>query len=311
MTANSSGRVAGARARAEHAVARVSQHVPWKDVIVRALERERFAAAGLLAGGLAYRLFFWLVPFGLVAAALLSFWVEADPAGLEHAAEDFGLSGAAADAATEAIEQDAHSRWYFLAAGVVLLAWFGAGAVRALSVAHAVAWRLVPPKVRRPYRAGWVFTGTMVALVLVSSGTAFVREWAAGPGLGLTLGLLVLFAGVHIWGSTLLPSRATHWRDFVPGAVLAALGAQAIHLVAVLYLAPKLGRSSALYGTLGAATVVLLWLYLLARLLVGAAFLNAALWERRHGRSSHPDDVPFDAWRDDSGSRPARDTGAS
>ena len=155
-----------------------------------------------------------------------------------------------------------------------------------------------------------MFTGTTAALILLSSGTAVLREWAARPGLGFTLGLLVVFAGAHIWGSTLLPSRATHWRDFVPGAVLAAVGTQAVHLVAVFYLAPKLGRSSALYGTLGAATVVLLWLFLIARLLVGAAFLNAALWERRQGRaaepaapSSHPDDVSGSRQGDDSGSK--------
>ena len=63
--------------------------------------------------------------------------------------------------------------------------------------------------------------------------------------------------------------------------MLLALGTQAIHLVVALYLAPKLGRSSELYGALGAATVVLLWLYLLARLVVAGAFLNAALWEHK------------------------------
>lgn len=307
MTSAGPGRVADARSRASDALVRASEHLPWRDVIVGALERERFAAAGLLAGGLAYRLFFWLVPFGLVSAALLGFFVEADPAALEDVAEDFGLSGAAAQAATEAIEQEAHSRWYLLVAGLLLLAWFAAGAVRALYVSHAVAWRLPPPKVPRPLRAGWVFTGTITALILVSGGTAFLREWAATPGLGLTVGLLVLFAGVHIWGSSLLPSRATDWRAFVPGAILVAVGTQAVHLFAVFYLAPKLGRSSALYGTLGAATVVLLWLFLIARLVVGAAFVNAALWERRHwreveppARSSHPDDVSGTRRGDDS-----------
>ena len=78
-----------------------------------------------------------------------------------------------------------------------------------------------------------------------------------------------------------LPHRSTSWRDLLPGAVLVALGTQVIHLTVVLYLAPKIGRSSELYGTLGASTVTLLWLYLCARLLVAAAFLNAALWEQR------------------------------
>ena len=48
-----------------------------------------------------------------------------------------------------------------------------------------------------------------------------------------------------------------------------------------LYLVPRLGRSSELYGSLGAATVILLWLYIIARLVTLSAFLNATLWERR------------------------------
>jgi membrane protein len=79
----------------------------------------------------------------------------------------------------------------------------------------------------------------------------------------------------------------TPWSALLPGAVLIALGVQGLHLFVALYLAPKLGRSSAIYGSLGAATVILLWLYIIARLFTLSAFLNAELWERRTS-SSHP-----------------------
>ena len=59
------------------------------------------------------------------------------------------------------------------------------------------------------------------------------------------------------------------------------LGLQAF---TALYLAPRIGRSSELYGALGAATVILLWLYIIARLITLSAFLNATLWERRQGK---------------------------
>ena len=65
------------------------------------------------------------------------------------------------------------------------------------------------------------------------------------------------------------------------GSVLVAVGIVLVHLSVSFYFAPKLGRSSELYGTLGAAMVVLLWLYVAARLVVAGAFLNAALWARR------------------------------
>jgi membrane protein len=273
--------------RAER-LAHAWERLPFHDIIAAALERERIAAAGLLAGGLAYRLFFWLVPLGLVLAAILSFWVESDPEGLEEAAREFGLGGASANAAADAIAHDAHSRWYFLVAGIGLLGWFGAGVVRALNVAHAVAWRLPPVKIRRPYRAGALFTAATIAMLALSSAAAVVREWSPGPGLAVTLALGVVYLGVFIWASSVLPHRATHWTAFVPGAILVAVGTQIIHVAAVYYLAPKLGRSSELYGTLGAATVVLLWLYLVSRLVVAAAFANAALWEHRQPEGFTP-----------------------
>ena len=77
-----------------------------------------------------------------------------------------------------------------------------------------------------------------------------------------------------------LPHRARSWRDLLPEAIVVAVGAGADALEVVFYLASKLGRSSELYGLLGASTVVLLWLYLVARLIVAGAFLNAALADR-------------------------------
>jgi uncharacterized BrkB/YihY/UPF0761 family membrane protein len=268
--------------RAERALVWARARVPGADRAWEALERDRFAGGALIAGGLAYRLFFWLVPFGLVVAAVLSFWERSDPAGLEEAAQDFGLSAVAAQGGTEAIEQGAHSAWYFLIVGLVLLLWFAIAAVRALRVAHAVAWHERPDKLPRPVLAGTVFSLFLTALILVSAATQALREHFASVGLVATLALLVVYAGVALWMMTLLPHRDAPWTALVPGALLLALGVQVMHLVVALYLAPKLGRSSQLYGALGAATVILLWLYLMARLFTAAAFLNAALWARRH-----------------------------
>jgi uncharacterized BrkB/YihY/UPF0761 family membrane protein len=43
----------------------------------------------------------------------------------------------------------------------------------------------------------------------------------------------------------------------------------------------RIESASELYGALGAASAVLLWLYLIGRLVVASAVLNATLWERR------------------------------
>lgn len=67
----------------------------------------------------------------------------------------------------------------------------------------------------------------------------------------------------------------------LPGAALLAIGLQALHVTVVFYLAGKLSRASEAYGALGVALVALAWLFLIGRLTVAAADLNAALWEQQ------------------------------
>ena len=276
-------RLAQARDRAHRAGEWANERVPGAALLGVALERERIAAAGLLAGGLAYRLFFWLLPLGLVIASILSFWVDADRLAAANAAHDFGMSAAAVQSAMSAVAEQHHARWYFLLAGLGLVVWFGIGVVRALNVAHSVAWGLRPERLRRPLTAGLAFSGIVALLIVVSAATQVLRTQLGGTELWLTLALPAFYLGSVLWIMDKLPHRGA-WRDLLPGAVLVALGTEAIHLTVVLYLAPKIGRSSELYCALGAATVILLWLYLIARLIVAAAFLNAALWEQRAER---------------------------
>ena len=56
-----------------------SEKLPGGPLIREVLQNERELAGGLIAGGVAFRLFLWLVPLGLVAAAVLSFWSEQTP----------------------------------------------------------------------------------------------------------------------------------------------------------------------------------------------------------------------------------------
>jgi uncharacterized BrkB/YihY/UPF0761 family membrane protein len=78
-----------------------------------------------------------------------------------------------------------------------------------------------------------------------------------------------------------LPHRAASWRDLVPGAALVAVGVEALHLFTVLFLGPRLESATQLYGGIGVATTVLLWLYLTGRLVIAAAVLDASIVERR------------------------------
>jgi uncharacterized BrkB/YihY/UPF0761 family membrane protein len=277
-TAALAERLTAARARAEA--------LPGGSLVREVLETERELGGGLIAGGVAFRVFLWLVPFGLVVAALLSFWSEHDQEGLADASREFGISAAATSAAIEVLQAGDRNAAVVLLVGLVTLAWFTIGAVRALVLAHALAWQLTPPRINRPLRAILLFNGLFVAYFAVSAGLTWLREQLgvlALIGLVITLACSAAIAAIAMW---LLPRRATDIRELLPGALLVAVGVQVINLAVVFYFAPRLGRAEETYGAFGTAATLLVWLYVLSRLVTIAAFLNSTIWLRRHERAN-------------------------
>jgi uncharacterized BrkB/YihY/UPF0761 family membrane protein len=65
-----------------------------------------------------------------------------------------------------------------------------------------------------------------------------------------------------------------------------AVGIQAIFLFTALFLAPKLASATQMYGVIGIVSTLLFWLYLLGRLVVGGATLNASYYEHRSGSTA-------------------------
>ena len=272
-TAALAARLSAAQKRAET--------LPGAPIVREAFEQERELGGGLIAGGVAFRIFLWLVPFGLVVAALLSFWSEHDPEGLEDVSREFGVGAAAASAAREALQTGDRSALFVLVFGLVLLAWFTVGALRALILAHALAWQLTPPRIRRPFTAIAVFNGLFVLIWLSSAGLAWLREQVGVTALLSILVSFVLSTAIATYAMWLLPNRAEDPRELLPGAVLIAVGGQLIQVAVIFYFAPRLGRSEETYGAFGSAATILVWLYVLSRLVTSAAFLNATLWWRR------------------------------
>jgi uncharacterized BrkB/YihY/UPF0761 family membrane protein len=267
-------RVAAARGQVET--------LPGAPLVREVLETERDLGGGLIAGGVAFRVFLWLVPFGLVVAALLSFWSGYDQGGLERASRELGVGATAAQAAAEALEASDRNRGLVLLLGLGALVWFTLGAVRALILAHALAWQLKPPRIRRPLHAIALFNGLFVLVALASAGLAWLREQLGSPALLGTLLTLAISTAVALSAMWFLPRRATSVRELLPGALLVAGGGVLVNVAVVFYFAPRLGRSEETYGAFGAAATMLIWLYVISRLVTVAAFLNSTLWLRRH-----------------------------
>jgi len=157
-------------------------------------------------------------------------------------------------------------------------------------------------------RLGRSWLGTLILLGLTfGAGGLASLSWKArdaSPGLGLTSVLVSTLAFGSLWllASWLLPHGGAPWWALVPGAVVGAVGVVAMHLVTVYYLAGKIEHASKMYGSLGAAAAVLLWLSIFARLTIVGAGLNATLWHRRE-RLSGPRPSPAEG--DGQGGTPA------
>jgi uncharacterized BrkB/YihY/UPF0761 family membrane protein len=264
------------------------ERLPGAPFVREVLQNERELGGGLIAGGVAFRIFLWLVPFGLVAAAVLSVWVEHDPESLEAAARDFGVGAAAADSAAEALQHSERSILLVLVFGLAALAWFTLGALRALVLAYALAWQLTPPRIRRPARAIAIFNGLFVLAIASSAAEAWLSERIGGIALFGTAVTLAFTTAIALYAMWLLPHRATEPRELLPGALLVAAGHQLVQIAVLFYFAPKLDASEETYGAFGVAATLLVWLYVLSRLVTGGAFLNAALWTRRSTRGEAP-----------------------
>lgn len=283
----SGGRVASARHRAEVASAAAREKI--EDARVRfplvrrafdVIDRDAERLGGLLAGALAYRLFLWLLPFALLVVGLLGALTSIDDGTPAEVTGDFGLHGSLASAVADGAKDKGW--WIAIVVGLFGTLWAGVGAEKAIRISHASAWEMPRQKARSPIHATLGFTGVVLALIAVTMVAARLREADQGAGIVATLFVGVLYFVAWMFVQVRLPHRRGHWTQLVPGALLVAVGVEGLHLFTVWYLVGRAERAQSTYGAIGSALVILLWLYIVARLVVGAAVLNSEL-ARKHG----------------------------
>lgn len=250
------------------------------DLVWNVADRDRRHLGGLLAGAVTYRCFLWLLPFTLLWVGLLgAATAVAGNDAPDDLSDELGLQGVLADLVREGAEQSGW--WIALAIGLFGTAYAGLGVVRALRISHAAAWGIRPERGANPLMGSlWVFV-VVTGLLVVSTFVTWLRESSGPLGTILTvLGMAAVYFLVWWRVSSVLPRREGPLRTLVPGAVLVAVGLQCLSLFTIYYLADRAERATSLYGAIGVALTLLLWLYIISRLLVGAAILNAELAQR-------------------------------
>lgn len=274
-------RTGQAREQAAQRVDRLRGRHDLVDAAFEAGDLDRRRAGSLLAGGIAFRVFLWLLPACLIVAGIVGFVNPSGSAQPDHVARTLGL-GASVAAIVRQATSDAHKgAGLLLALGIVLTLYMSMSLIRALRVAYVLAWE--EPFGRRPHllRDGAILSVALIAALGGEAGIEYLRH-RTGVGVSLLLGLVPILLGGGLWVgiSLLLPHGQAHWQALVPGAVLFAVGVAVLHLATVFYFAPRLARAPSLYGSLGTAATLLLWLFVISRIVVASAFLNATLWRR-------------------------------
>jgi uncharacterized BrkB/YihY/UPF0761 family membrane protein len=252
------------------------------DVVDR--DAERFG--GLFAGALAYRLFLWLVPFALLSVGLLGAITRADDGAPDSVVSDLGLQGALADSVRNGAQQ--RGWWVAILIGLFGVLWAGVSAAKALRISHAAAWGLPRGRAPSPVRATLSFAAGVLVMLAATVIAARLREVQGAIGLVASILAMVVFMAVWMAVSSHLPHRPGPWRQLVPGAVLFGVGLEGVHLFTAYYLVGRAERAQSTYGAIGTALVVLLWLYVVSRLVVASAVVNAELARQareREGRT--------------------------
>jgi membrane protein len=254
------------------------------DVAFRVIEADRRYAGGLIAGGMAFKIFVVLVPFAFVIVTAFGFVGEAvdadDPVEL---ARQLGMTGLVASAINSSLGSSTLERVLTLVVALYALLYTTWNLVRATRAVHGLAWDV--PFVTRfadAWRETLCTVGGLLGLFLLGAVTSRLSD-AIDPIAEILVRLLaaVLVGAVWIAVSWVLPrDTTTTWKNLLPGGVLMGVGVGVLQLLTVYFFSRSIASKTQTYGAIGASVAILVWAYLLGRLIVTSAFLNAARWRR-------------------------------
>jgi uncharacterized BrkB/YihY/UPF0761 family membrane protein len=255
------------------------------DALYEMADRDAEVGGGLIAAALAYRLFIWLLPVALVAVAGLGIAADASSGTPEDAAESLGFEGLISNSVANAAESP--NRWYALLIGIPILVWATRSLLRALIGAHRLVWGDVRTSVTKPTIVRSLeFLGLLLCLAAVAAAASALRSWSTFPGLAATVVAVEPYAGLWLVIALRLPHGEAPWTALVPGALVYGVGTEIVHGVIAYVITPWALAKQGTYGALGLAAALLLCLFLISRLVVSSAVVNATLWER--SRTARP-----------------------
>lgn len=241
---------------------------------------------GILAGAVAFRMFLFLVPFVYIlftALGLVADTTNQDPAEL---AKTVGITGVLASAVVTTQDQSAWTQLILVIGATGALILTARSLIKTLFVVNWLIWQT--PRVKPTGQRSILI---LIAIALVTSilGAVLNDLRSAAGVLGAVLMVCLVTAAAFAlwwWVSWLLPHASISARALIPGAILWAIGIDGLQLLSTFWIGPLVARKSNTYGAVGIALAVLLWVYVLGRIIVGSAGLNVTLWRRHEAQGT-------------------------
>lgn len=261
------------------------------------------------ASALAYQIFFSLFPFLLFLIALIGFFNLPDFFAWLQQQAALVVPAEAMDEIAPIILQLQNEQGGLLSVGIVVAIWSASSGIRsamhALNVAYDVKegrppWKRIPLSVL--YTIGLALLLMLVAGLMVT-GPAAMR-WAAAQ-FGMEEAIVTVWTWAR-WPVAVLvmvlvvaivyyvaPDVEQEFRFITPGSVLAVLVWIAASAGFGYYL-KNFGNYNAMYGSIGAIIILLLYFYLSAAVLLFGAELNAVIEHNAPAGKDPGEKVPGD-----------------
>jgi uncharacterized BrkB/YihY/UPF0761 family membrane protein len=258
------------------------------DTAFRALERDVATGGGVLSAAVAFRVFLFLIPY--VFVVVTGFGVTADASGESprDLARSAGITGLVANAFAGVSNLSTTQRISALAVSLFALFLAARALVKVLRITSGLIWRVPVPKLVGTSRVAAAATGLITLAVAGGALVAWIRSQSVLLGiLGLVLLAIVPF-GVWLLASWFLPRADCPWWALLPGAAVVGIGATGLHAFTVYWIARSMESKSDTYGAIGMSLALLLWAYVLGRIVTASIAVNASFWyrdEERHGRA--------------------------
>jgi membrane protein len=253
-----------------------------------ALSYDTDTGAPVLAAALAFRVFLFQVPYVcvfVIGAGYLSDLTGRDVNSFFHGR---GITRLTAESVSSVAQLSGWARFTALVLAAYALFLSARSFVKVVTIVHALVWDVPRSKLKSVTRAALGLIVLVSALLALSILAVEIRERFALGGLLTLAGYTVAPFVVWWFASTWLPHRECPLIALAPGALLFAFGTEILQVVTIVWFPHHLQSKSDVYGTLGVAVALLLWAYLLGRIITLAAVLNAALWARFGFESPHP-----------------------